>query len=315
MVRELARDLASSASRVRLGIGDDAAVLRAAKASENLLISVDVQVEHVHFERQWLSLTELGARSVHVAVSDLAAMGARPLAAVSSIIISGSGASSEVRGLARGQARAARELGCPVVGGNLSSGDALSVSLTVLGEAVEPTRRVGARRGDQLWLVGDVGASAAGLCLLSAGSVRPREAAAAYCVKAWRQPRALIAEGRRLGRVATAMIDVSDGLAGDALQLARASKKRLVLESRALERVLPKPLRQLCARRGWDALALALTGGEDYALLATGPEHKRPRGARAIGWVKSGRGVQLEHRDGSLTALDGGYDHFARKRA
>jgi thiamine-monophosphate kinase len=311
MVRELSRQLAMSSSAVLLGIGDDAAVLRPARG--RLVVSVDVQVEHVHFERAWLSLQQLGQRAVHVAVSDLAAMGARPLASVSSIVAPTSSASRDVKQLARGEALAARDLGCPVVGGNLSAGDSLSISLTVLGEATQPTLRSGARPGDEVWLVGDVGAAAAGLRLLEAGHVRPRASAAKYCVDAWRAPQAAVAQGRRLARVATAMIDLSDGLAGDASQLARASKRRVVLDARALEKALPAPLLEVCRRQHWDPVALALSGGEDYTLLATGAATQKPRGARAIGRVERGRGAHLRHADGSVVALEAGYDHFVSK--
>jgi thiamine-monophosphate kinase len=198
-----------------------------------------------------------------------------------------------------------------VVGGNLSEGEALSVSITVLGEADRPVLRSGARVGDEVWLMGDVGAAAAGLRLIRSGSPRSRRAAALYCTKAWRSPRAALREGARVARVATAMIDLSDGLAGDAGQLASASKKRLVIDAEALSLALPRPLVDLCEHRGWDSLELALSGGEDYALLATGAAAQRPRGVRVIGWVERGRGVRVERRDGSLLTPTSSYDHFA----
>lgn len=309
MVHELARRLAASSPVIDCGIGDDAAVLRA--RGEHWVSSVDVQVEHVHFERDWLSLRELGARALHVAVSDLAAMGARPLAALSSIVAPISSAARDVAGLSRGQALAARELRCPVVGGNLSSGGELSITLTVLGEASEPKLRAGAKVGDQVWLVGDVGAAAAGLRLIKGGHLRPRQGPAAYCTRAWRAPRAAVAAGRRLGRVATAMIDLSDGLASDAARLARASRKCVLLDEGALRRALPVPLRALCDRQGWDPMDLALHGGEDYALLATGAARERPRGARAIGRVERGREARLCLSDGAIVELGDGYDHFS----
>jgi thiamine monophosphate kinase len=107
------------------------------------------------------------------------------------------------------------------------------------------------------------------------------------------------------------MIDVSDGLGGDALQLAKASNRRIVIDQALLKRALPEPLVALCAREGWPSLELGLHGGEDYALLATGPAKRRPRGVAPIGWVQNGRGVVLRQLDGSVSSVGAGYDHVA----
>jgi thiamine-monophosphate kinase len=277
---------------------------------------VDTAIEGVHFRRQWLSLEDVGAKSFHAAVSDIAAMGGTPVAALSNLVVPKRMAASSVRAVATGQARAALELACPVVGGNLSRGRELGVTTTVLGTVKEPIQRSGARPGDELWLVGDVGLARAGLLWLSrkrptstveAGAGVRR--AVARCVDAWRRPRAMVREAAGL-RSAHAAIDLSDGLAVDAAHLAAESRARIVIEATRLRDVLTPALLSAAAALGADPLALALTGGEDYALLATGPSRARPRGARRIGRIEKGRGVFLESGGRTHRVKAAGFDHF-----
>jgi thiamine-monophosphate kinase len=303
---------------VLVGIGDDAAVLR--RPSGPLVWTVDSSVEGVHFDLRWLSLADVGARSFHAAVSDVAAMGAAPVAALSSIVLPASLAGAPLGALTRGQAEAAAELRCPIVGGNLSRGGELSVTTTVLGVAKSPLTRAGARPGDEVWLVGDVGLAAAGLAWLAKPRTRraklegPGRRAVEQCVRAWRRPRALIREGRALASRATAAIDVSDGLAGDVGHLAEASEVLVVLDEGALRATLSPALSLTARLLGEDPLALALRGGEDYALVATGPARSRPRSAVAIGRVERGRGVRLALESGKRRRLGGGFDHFAGRK-
>jgi thiamine-monophosphate kinase len=291
----------------RVGIGDDAAVVRAGGAE--LVWTVDAQVDGVHFDRRWLTLSDLGFRSFQAAASDLAAMGARPIAALSSLILPAGMKARELSAIATGQAEAAAELRCPVVGGNLARGSELSVTTSVLGRAARPLLRSGARAGDEIWLVGAVGLARAGLTLLSRRVPLTTEALRT-CVRAWRRPQALIARGSALCGRARAAIDVSDGLAGDLAHVAAASSVRAVLERAPLLRALRPELVRACARLGEDPLELALYGGEDYALIATGPAARRPRFARRIGRVERGKGAQLDTADGTRSPLGGGFDHL-----
>lgn len=278
-------------SAVALGIGDDAAVL---EARGRWVWTVDSAVEHVHFERAWLSLSELGYRSFQAAASDVSAMGGAPIAALSSVIFPSDFSQAELGALARGQRAAARELGCAVVGGNLARGAELSVTTTVLGSvARRPLLRSGARVGDEVWLCGELGLAAAGLRLLQAGVRRGANAAERSALRAFRRPKAQLAAGLALARVAHAAIDVSDGLAGDARHIATASGVELQIDLEAVGAALSPALVALASRLSVSALDLALYGGEDYALVATGPKRARPAGARVIGWAGKGRGVVL----------------------
>jgi thiamine-monophosphate kinase len=304
---------------ILVGIGDDAAVLE--MRAGRLIWTVDCAVEGVHFRTEWLSLEDVGWRSFHAAVSDVAAMGGTPVAALSNLVIPQSMPAAAVRSLAKGQALAARSLRCPVVGGNLSRGSELGVTTTVLGRVDRPLLRSGARAGDELWLVGDVGMARAGLLWLSKKRRTPmREMdartrrAIARCVDTWRRPEALVRLGARLRAHARAAIDVSDGLSTDAAHLAEASGVRVVIEDAALRAALSRDLVTASAVLGTDALDLALSGGEDYALLATGPSRSRPRGARRIGRVERGGGVFVESGDVVRRVRPKGFEHFGVNR-
>lgn len=274
---------------VELGIGDDAAVL---KLPGRLVWTVDTAVERVHFERAWLTLSDLGWRSFNAAASDVCAMAGRPLYALSSVIFPAQFSQRELSQLARGQQAAARALGCQVVGGNLSRGAELSVTTTVLGVAPRPLLRSGAKPGDELWLCGEVGLAAAGLRLLqNRRKLEVNARAAGAALRAFRRPAAQLGFGLALARRAHAAIDISDGLAGDAAHLAKASGVRLVIDAARLEAALSPALRALVPALGVTALDLALYGGEDYALLAAGPKRVRLKGASVIGVVEAGEGV------------------------
>jgi thiamine-monophosphate kinase len=291
-------------NQLEVGIGDDAAVLRLDQRS---VWTVDAQVEGVHFDRRWLSLGDIGYRSFQAAVSDVAAMGARPVAALSSLALPASLKPRELEALVRGQAEAANECRCPIIGGNLSKASELSITTTVLGRVKRPLLRSGARPGDELWLVGRVGMARAGLLALMR-ALRSRKLKP--CIVAWRRPRALCSEGQALVGRARAAIDVSDGLAGDAQHLAKASQVRLVFEAARLEASFSPEFALAAAELGVLPIELALSGGEDYALLCSGPSARRPRFARAVGHVERGRGVWLE-RDGRRKELSGSFDHFS----
>ena len=254
--------LERDAPGVRVGIGDDAAVLE-----PGLVWTVDVQVENTHFKLDWVSWEDIGWRSFMAAASDLAAMGAEPAFALSSLILAPSVDDAALDALARGQAAASLAVGAPVVGGNLARGTETSITTTLLGRAAAPVLRKGARPGDGVWLAGPVGLAAAGLAVLMHDGAM-QDVRIAACIDAWRRPVARVAEGRGLAGVAHAAIDISDGLAHDAWQLAEASEVGLVLDAQAILAHMTRDLAAAASRVGREPLDLALHGGEDYALLA-----------------------------------------------
>ncbi|HLI15604.1 MAG TPA: thiamine-phosphate kinase [Acidimicrobiales bacterium] len=232
-------------------VGDDAAVLAAPAGP--LLLATDLLAEGVHFDRRLESLADVGWKALVANVSDVAAMGGRPLAAVVAL----AGASrAELEELYEGLVAAAECYGCPVVGGDLSDAPALVVSVAILGttDGRPAVRRSGARPGDALYVTGPLGAASAGLRLL-----RRDPASTGPLVAAHRRPSARLAEGRAAARAgASAMIDVSDGLGLDLERLASASAVGVALDDVP---VAPGA-----------TLEDALGGGEDYELcLAAAP--------------------------------------------
>lgn len=291
-----------------IGIGDDAAVLEPSSAP--LVWTIDAQVEGTHFRLGWLSWQDVGWRSYMAAASDLAAMGADPVAALSALVLADAVDDAALAELVDGQAAAASAVGAPIVGGNLARGSETSITTTLLGRAGRPVLRSGARPGDGLWLAGAVGMAAAGLAALARG-VDPGDTSVDACVRAWRRPRALVELGAAARAVASAAIDVSDGVARDAMHVAAASGAALVLEERALRAHASGALASAAAVLGRDPLELMLGGGEDYALLVASPSPID--GFVRVGAVEAGApGVVLARADGTRAPIDArGFDHFA----
>jgi thiamine-monophosphate kinase len=314
--RRIARIIAAlgtgaEAPQVALGNGDDAAVLERLAEGERLVVSVDACVEGTHFLRDWLSLHDVGARATMAAASDLAAMAARPVAAVSSIVVPPELSDGELEDLARGQAEAARLLGMPFVGGNLTRGAQLSIGTTVLGASTVVLTRSGARAGDVVALAGAVGLAGAGRLLLERGlGASARSLAAEAALAHFRRPRARIEEGLS-ARAATACIDLSDGLALDASRLARASRVTIVLDEAALASPC---LIEVAEGLGVDPTSLALEGGEDYALLATFHAGTVPSSFTVVGRCvdqRAGEALRCVDAAGHERALPPtGFDHF-----
>ncbi|HEY5959302.1 MAG TPA: thiamine-phosphate kinase [Polyangiaceae bacterium] len=296
---------------VQLGIGDDAAVLSCPRGGR-LVWTIDSSVEDVHFRRDWLSEGDIGWRSFHAAVSDIAAMGAKPVGALSALELPAHLGDAPLQRLLQGQADAAVSLACPVIGGNLARSAKLTVTTTVLGRTQDRVlTRSGASVGDEIWLVGDVGLAAAGLSCLMSGRRLLRGSAVERCIAAWRRPVALIARGRALVGRASSAIDVSDGLVGDARHLAQASGVGIELDLDSIEGFMCPELHSVAETLASTALNWALYGGEDYALLATGQAAARPRWARRIGEIVEGRGVWGMSRHAVRQRLRTGFDHFA----
>jgi thiamine-monophosphate kinase len=265
-----------------LGIGDDAAIWRPAPGSAAVL-TVDTQVEGVHFRKDWLTPREIGSRAVAASLSDLAAMAARPACILASLVLDPRFPEADFRHLYRGIRAAALRHGAPVAGGNLSSGP-FSVTITAVGEG-DPRRllrRSGARPGDEIWVTGTPGLARLGLARLEASRARRRPAergAAAASLRAFLAPRPRIAEALHIASVwrPGAMIDLSDGLASDLQRLLEASSAALGQRLGAeIEEVLflgMTPLVHAARALGVEPVAAALAGGEDYELLFTA----RPR--------------------------------------
>jgi thiamine-monophosphate kinase len=255
--------------RLVVGIEHDAAVVG------GLVVTQDALVEGVHFRLEWISWRDLGFRSAAVNLSDLAASGAEARGLIVALGVPGETRLSDILELYEGIA----ESGVAVVGGDTTRAESIILSVTALGHSDRVPGRAGARPGDVLVVTGPLGA-----------------AGAAFRAERFVRPPLRLEEGRRLARNATAMLDLSDGLAQDAGHIAARSGVRCVIE---VGRV---PLAD-------GATVDDLGFGEDYELLAAlAPRDADASGFAEVGWCEEGVGVELR-RDGETLELRG-WDHF-----
>ncbi len=297
------------------GPGDDAAVVDV-PPGERLVVSTDLSIEGVHFERAWLRWETIGYRAVTAALSDLAAMAARPLGVLLSIALPPELDTAVLESIAAGAGRSLAAAGAPLLGGDLSrSPGPVVLDAAVLGSAGRPVGRRGAVPGDEVWVTGELGGAALAVRDWQQ-SLEPDPRAR----RAFERPRARLEESRWLAEEVrpSALIDLSDGLAGDAAQLAAASGVRVDIDLDAVP--LAAPLEEYSDRGA--ALRLALTGGEDYELLVTGAPGRLGTARRAfedrhgvrltrIGRVEEGRGVGWRRGGDAIALALAAFDHFA----
>lgn len=308
-------DAPGPADDVAVGPGDDAAVL-----TGGWVVTTDLSVEDVHFRGSWLTDEEIGHRAAAVAISDLAAMAATPVAVLASIVAP-QGDRVDLEALARGLRSMAESVGATVAGGDLTrSSGPLVVDVVALGRTAWPVQRDGAEPGDDIWVTGRLGASAAAVALWEAGEDPPPALRAAFASP---EPRIEAACCLVEREVVDAMIDLSDGLAGDAGHLAAASGVCIVLDEDAIPVAAG-----LVDRFGTErARELALYGGEDYELcFVTDPgvvdvEYFRERydlEVTRVGSVVAPQAgeepsVRIRSASGATREARGGFDHWAER--
>lgn len=266
---------------VDVGVGDDAAVL---SGPPPLLVAHDMLVEGTHFTRGTSSAGDLGHRALAVNLSDIAAMGGRPIAAVVGLALPDDVPESDVTAFYASMESLAARHGVTVAGGDLTRGPSIVVGVSIIGcmdEGIRPVLRSGARPGDLVAVTGALGAAAAGLALLDDPRLETSTRRDDLLV-AQRRPTARVDEGRRLAAAGiSAMMDISDGLALDATRLAEASAVGITID---LDRV-PRAsgVDAVADALGRPADEFAATGGEDYELLVTAPPDVISRCAAGIG--------------------------------
>ncbi len=322
--------------RVRVGSGDDAAVTVPGGATAT---SVDALLDGVHFRREHASLAQIGHKALATALSDLAAMGAEPGEAYVVLGVPGDLDEDGCIELLDGMAALAAATGTDIAGGDVTRAAELFLAITVVGHAPDPgsfVSRAGARPGDALVLTGEIGGAAAGLRLLedpapiegdrgvdhTTGGSTPRSATGLAGALRGRQlePVPRLRAGQALAREgATAMIDLSDGLGGDARHLAASSGVGLAIEAGALP--LAPGVAEVATAMGEDPHVLAVGGGEDYELLASIPPEHLARATAAvreaegieltkIGEIVVGEGVEIRLPGGELVEV-AGFDQLA----
>lgn len=296
--RYFARD--AQASDVIVGIGDDGAVLELAPGIQQVQV-IDTMVEGVHFPSD-MAAADVGYRVVAVNLSDIAAMGAKPRWMTLALTLADQD-ESWVDQFAAGLFDAAREYDVELVGGDTTSGKVIVATVHMTGVVEEGAAllRSGANVGDTVFVTGTVGDAAAGLALLRDGE---RED---YLQRRFLRPRARVAKGRELIGQASAAIDLSDGLVGDLRKLLDASGVGADIDIECIP--TSETLRQRFAAE--EALEFALTGGDDYELLFTGPADIDIDDATPIGMVTAGTDLRCRLNGELVEVNDAGYRHFA----
>jgi thiamine-monophosphate kinase len=324
LISSFERVIAASGARPRglvVGVGDDAAVFRG-PGGRDYVVTQDVQVEGRHFERSWMGGRELGRRLAAVNLSDTAAMGARPLYGLFSLVLPPSVGDAFIRGVTGGIVAELSEHGAALVGGNVSgTSGPLTCDLTLIGDCPRGKawlRR--ARTGDAVLVAGSLGEAAAGLRLLGS---RRAVGSGNRLVRAFTRPRPQLEVSAALaGHVGVrGAIDVSDGLSTDLIHICRSSGVGCEVDADALP--VSRSLARFCSEHGVDPVEWIMRGGEDYALvLAVAPRQteqvmrlvkaRAGRTLRVVGRFTGRKGAYHLVRGGRRSRFSAsGWDHMA----
>jgi thiamine-monophosphate kinase len=258
--------------------GDDAAVVLIEQTPT--VITTDVLVAGVHFRTDWADAHDIGRRAAATSLADLVAMGSQPVALVVALVAPADTESAWVLRLTDGLRDEADLVKASIVGGDISRGEQLSITVTGIGAlGGDPVRRSGAVVGDYVAVAGRIGWAEAGLAVLTRGFGTPRA-----LVEAYRRPEIDYAAGLRAAVGAHAMCDVSDGLLSDLGHIAVASDVAIDIDTSAVE--VAEPIAAVAAAYGMDPLVWVLGGGQDHAFVATfAPKKRLPKGFAKIGSV------------------------------
>lgn len=302
------RRIAGRGPSLVTGIGDDAAVLRM-PPEHDVLVTTDFSIEKVHFRREWHQPAVVGWRCLTRGLSDIAAMGGQPQAAFLSLAVASDVPQKWVDKFLKGLLALAKEFKVPLAGGDLAqSATGIQADIVVVGSVPRGTAvlRSGAKPGDQIYVTGELGASAMALARLADSQPLGAEYFPHF------RPRARLAVGQwlRQHEIPSAMIDISDGLSTDLSHICEESRVGAEIEIEAIPR----------ARWGKDGkwvvdLALALHGGDDYELLFTSARPVPPEvegvPVTRIGRTTLSSGMRLVDPEGRMRLLEpGGWEHF-----
>ena len=329
LIQCIAKRFGGFRNRTLIGIGDDCAVIQ--PNSRNLqLITTDLLVEDIHFNRRFASCRDIGYKAMVANLSDIAAMGGIPRQFLTSIALPPSFTRNDVEALYEGMMQPAKESGVALIGGDTSSAPKkLFLSLTLIGE-VKPAhvvQRTGLQVGDEIFVTGTLGDSNAGLRILQTPTRKPLpRSCRTWLSQRHLRPTARLDAGQRLAkhRIATAMIDLSDGLSGDLARLCEMNAVGATIDVTHLP--ISDALHTYAHHIGEQAYEIALQGGEDYELLFAVRPESLPRlkrwntrgllDATHIGTITPRRqGLQMITPTGSTQPIHiQSYEHFRHSR-
>ncbi|MEA1964456.1 MAG: thiamine-phosphate kinase [Candidatus Aerophobetes bacterium] len=320
LIKQIRSNLPASQKEVVVGVGDDAALIRVSP-QKFLLFTTDTLVENVHFKWDYTSPFQIGWKALAVNISDIAAMGGKPTYCLISLAISGDVEKSLVNELYKGLKKIASLYKIEITGGDLVYSPVFMVTICLLGEADKDNfvLRSGAKKGDLIYVTGDLGASKAGLvCLENLKKNRRKEAP---FIKKHLMPYPKLKEGQQIAKnkLSNAMIDISDGLVSDLFHIAEESGVGAIIQEEKI--TLNPSVRKLAREIKASALNWALYGGEDYELLFTVPKDKKRMVEETLSFspiligevVDKKEGISLIDTSGKRIELKGrGYDHFLK---
>ncbi len=297
---------ASAAANIVIGNGDDGAVV---KLNEGLtILSTDMAVESIHFRRAWSTPQEIGRKITAANLADICAMGGWPEYLLVAVAFP-KDYLDELEDLARGIAEEATKVGASVIGGDLSQGSELVISITAVGRTLRAITRSGAKVGDVVMISHLPGWSKAGLEILSRDLTHASESSQRALMQ-HRAPQIDYSKYRKVYAVLNSATDVSDGLLIDSGHIAGASGVALHLQSTLIEKAEGfAALQQLAQEFGTgesSGIDFVLSGGEDHVLLVTTSTPEKCEGFIKIGRVEQGEGVLL---DGKTVSGEAGYQH------
>ena len=306
------------------GIGDDCAIF-GPYSGRVLLFTTDMLVEDIHFLKAKITPYQLGRKSIAVNLSDIAAMGGRPLILLISLAIPTEIDVELIQDIYKGMRDICTHYGVTIAGGDtVASPDKLVINVSLIGDAKENEvlYRSGAGPGDGIYSTGNAGDSFAGLTILK-GEITLPKSIASHFITIHNEPKPLIETGMAVAasRLASAMIDVSDGLLSDLGHICKESGVGAKLFKDKIP--ISSELKQFASHVKFDPLKLALSGGEDYHLLITVPKGNikdfeimgKDKGLLPlylIGEIVEGKDITMAADDGSLEKIESkGFDHFS----
>ena len=322
-IESIKKECIASLKGVIKGIGDDCAVF-GPYSGRVLLFTTDMLIEDIHFLMDKITPYQLGWKAIAVNLSDIAAMGGRPLFILLSLGIPVEMNVELIQDIYKGMKDICEHYTVNILGGDtVASPDKLIINISLIGDAKEKEviYRSGARPGDKIYLTGNVGDSAAGLKILKT-EISPPNSIGSHFIKVHNEPKPLIETGRIIATsgLASAMIDLSDGLLSDLGHICKESGVGAMLFRSKIP--LSSKLKLLASLANFNPLDIALSGGEDYLLLVTVPEEKiqdlellfkdkRPSPLYLVGEIKEKEGIGMVNDDGSIEEIVlRGFNHF-----